>query len=187
MTDTICPTHAKEPWYVAWPLRALGALFLWTSMTLPSSVTLRNTPLVRTIKTAYPTFGAIGKDILVTIIVLGILGVALNKLLRAIKRRRENSSWIRLLTKIDKRFFSQFMGILFFFTHWGIVCMMGLFFWFTIIFLVTSLFPATFSLPAFETQPIIFFMGIVGLGLLIDSINVWQERLAHHFCIRCRF
>ncbi len=185
MAQTFCPIHLPKPWYVRWPVRGIGVLFLYTALTLPANITLADTPLVQTVQKEYPGIDTVFFDIFLTLLMLAVFSVLFHLLLHASQTYRWPNRLRRAFRALDARFARSFVGVLFFFVHWGILLTVAVGLWYSAMQGIALLLPEFFRFPLFHEQPIIVGMGILGLGILLDSINIWQAALSRHFCLKC--
>lgn len=187
MEQDVYAHYKPKHWTLRWFYRLFGLLLIWTSITMPASVQLIDTPLVLKLQTEYPTWFAVLKDIFFSIIILGGISIVLNFFLKYARHRNVSKKIVSTLHRLDTRAFSHFLSFLFFVTRWIFGIILALALWYTIVTFVQSLLPDILRAPTYETQPVVFVMGILGLTLIIESINLWQRKMRRYFHLRYHY
>ena len=182
--STICPIYKPPHWTLRYTLAGIGGLFLYTSLTLDPSITLMDTPLIKTIQSEYPHWGVVMQDIVITIGVVGgaaLLGVSA---LSLAKNHHASKEWIERIRRLDNRLVRNFLALIFFFARTGSILTVSLVVWYTIIraFGTTT---TLYQFPSFSSHPVIAGMGVIGLGLILSTPTFWQQSLMKRFCIHC--
>lgn len=180
---TICARYKPLQPIICWLLRGIGLLFVYTSLTLPASVTLADTPLVAMIKGEYPSWNFVFKDIAITATILGVLAIITMIILKFFEYRRGSARVVVFLRKADKIFIRNALTFLFFIFRWTVYVGVSLVCWFTLIKWLALLVPAKLHWPVYNSQPVIVIFGIIGLCFVARSFDKWQEKFGKKICI----
>lgn len=179
-----CANPLNTHWSIRWIYRLLGLLFLYTSLTLFPSASLVDTPLVQTLRAAYPTWWHVLYDIGITMLVLGVIALGLKLFILFARKHHFSKRIIMLLRKWNSRFIRNFLSFDFFATRWLLGTLLALGLWYGVAAPLAARQPDIFHVPHYSSQPVIMCMGVFGLLLLIESIDFWQMRMQRYFCMK---
>jgi len=172
---------------VEWLFRALGLFLLWTSLTIGPGPTLLGTPVMDQILSQYPSWSIFFYDLLLGMGVLSVVVFLVTLLFYLSKKEHASYKIISRLKKIDNKIIINFLNACYFLTRWLISFALAYVVWQTLVRGLITLVPDMLSLPSYSAQPVIFFIGLLGIASIIGSVHAWKKHIAHLFCIHCKF
>ncbi len=179
----ICAQQKKKSRTYIWILRILGSLLFITSLGFNQNSTLIDTDLSFAIQKQYPSWYAFFADLLLLVLAIGLLAIFFSLVLKIAKNHKLSKKTILKIKKTDIFLIRSFLNILSMLTNLAFSIFLSIFVWSLALPSISYIF--NFNLPQFNTQPVIFSMGIVGLVLFFESFEIFKKKIQHFFCIRC--
>jgi len=134
----------------------------------------------------YPNWTIFFYDLLIGMGVFTILIIVITTILYFSKKEHASYKIVNKIKKIDNKIIVNFLNACYFLSRWFISFTLAYATWHTIVRGLTVIAPQAFSLPSYASQPVIFFIGLVGIATVIGSVHVWKKHIAHLFCIHCK-
>jgi len=181
-----CAHLPKHHWATQWLMRVAGLFFLYTSLTVPSGVTLMDTELIVFLQEEFPTWFAFLAELGIGMIIFALTVVLFTVVLYVTKKEGASGKVVDWFKKIDNKLIINFLNSLYFLTRWTISFAVAALVWFTVVYGLAKLSGGFLTLPSYAEQPVIMIMGILGIALVIASVHAWKKKIGHLFCIHCK-